>query len=104
MAKEKGIKVPFTMQTTNADDTYPLVEDTLVEGGYRVVESMEDLYAIPFPRRKIGMMVFVENENKEYRLIQNPDQQDTTEADDWEEQLASSIELAEKTDIDGLFA
>lgn len=53
---------------TDTRDKYATQEDTLGKGGYRSVPTYNDLQNIPDLRRKIGMLCYVENEEKIYIL------------------------------------
>lgn len=48
---------------------YPIVEGSHVKGGYFSVPEIVDLYNIPLERRTSGMLVYVQSNNAEYRLI-----------------------------------
>ena len=47
---------------------FPVTEDVYIKGGYRVVRELEDLDKIPEPHLKHGMLAYVQNEDKIYRL------------------------------------
>ena len=38
---------------------YPVVVDTSVQGGYQVVSTLAQMYAIPISNQKVGMMIYV---------------------------------------------
>jgi hypothetical protein len=54
--------------TIGASDTYPLLQDTLLRGGYQTVYSKAVRDAIPAARRKQGMMVRVSSLDSTYVL------------------------------------
>jgi hypothetical protein len=54
--------------TTNGSALYPTHLDSLQRGGFRVVTTIVERNAITDLRRKIGMLVFVNDSNKTYKL------------------------------------
>lgn len=68
MAKLSGTVVVSTVVPTDTQDTHATHEDKYGKGGYRVVGSITDRNNITVPRRKSGMIVYVESEKEEYRL------------------------------------
>ena len=72
MAKiEGGVPVAGFLCTTDGSDTYPVTVEEFHKGGYRTVENYTEMQNIPEERRKYGMWVFVKDENKDYRLLEN---------------------------------
>lgn len=55
--------------TIGASDTYPLLQDTLLRGGYQTVYNKTVRDAIPSARRKVGMMVRVSSIDSTYVLV-----------------------------------
>ena len=49
-------------------NTWPLVEDKYIKGGYRSIESLAALAALDVEHKKVGMMFFVLSENAIYTL------------------------------------
>lgn len=49
-------------------DEFPTHIDQYGAGGFRAVATYNDLSTIPTPRRKIGMKVFVLDQQQEYYL------------------------------------
>ena len=49
-------------------NTFPTHEDIYGKGGLMSVASIADLQAIPLDRQKVGMLVFVQNENRYYAI------------------------------------
>jgi len=72
--ESKGIKINSSIVPNSTLDTYPTHFEEYGQGGYRTVETLEELEAIPEERRKEGMVVFVKSENKEFRLVNNENQ------------------------------
>jgi len=69
MAKYSGtIVLSGMISPTDTLDQYPTHEDTLGKGGYSSVVDLTARDAISTLRRKIGMMVFVEADEKTYQL------------------------------------
>ena len=83
-----GVKITGNLVTNNPQDTYALLEDNYLLGGYRVVATVSDRDNIPVDRRKWGMLVGVNSENKIYQLVDsgNNDLSDNT---NWVEFTAS---------------
>lgn len=69
--ENKGIKINSSIVPNSSLDTYPTHLEEYGQGGYRSVDTLEDLIAIPDQRKKEGMVVYVKSEDKEYRLINN---------------------------------
>ena len=90
MAKNKGYRVLDTVVTYDSRDEYPVVDNKDVAGGYHITDNVSSMYSIPYLRRRIGMAVYVLNENKTYRLINNPSSKNTTNSD-WKEIISSSL-------------
>lgn len=70
--------IPFSGQiyVTDEGDTYALLDDKHIKGSYRIVEDETERDGITAERRKEGMVVYVLEDNKEYRLeggIENED-------------------------------
>jgi len=75
-----GVKITGSMVPSNPHDTYALLEDNYLLGSYRVVATVSDRDNIPVDRRKWGMLVGVNSENKIYQLVDsgNNDLSDNT--------------------------
>ncbi len=67
--ENKGIKINSSIVPNSSLDTYPTHLEEYGQGGYRSVNTLEDLIAIPDERKKEGMVVYVKSEDKEYRLV-----------------------------------
>jgi len=71
MAKYNGTVILSGMiSTTDTTDKYPTHEDILGKGGLQTVTTKIDRDNIPLLRRKIGMLVYVIEENNYYHLIE----------------------------------
>lgn len=69
MASYSGTVVLTGMiSPTDTTDLYPTHEDKLGKGGYVAVDTLFDRNAIPSLRRKVGMLVFVNADDKIYQL------------------------------------
>lgn len=64
----KGTNVPSKLVPYTSSDKYATHDEEYGRGGYRAVSSVADMNAIPTERRKGGMLVYVKNEDKYYRL------------------------------------
>lgn len=67
----KGLKVTGPIITSATSDIYPTHLDYLGLGGYRTVNLISDLNKIPESRRKIGMLVYVMEDESIYILTQS---------------------------------
>lgn len=78
--------VPVTgkMGTTSPTDTYPLMEDVDLQGGWRVVADINAMNAIPAERRKEGMEVKVGDKTFELRNGQFVEKQNGGGSNDWD--------------------
>lgn len=71
----------------------PKIEDSELKGGYRCVASVFDRNNIPYPLRKQGMLVYVEEVEIVYRLVSNP-RSNLTSKEHWKDlRDVSVIEL-----------
>ena len=86
MAKNKGYRVLDTVVTYDSRDEYPVVDSKDVAGGYHVTSTTSEMYSIPYMRRRLGMIVYVSNNDIEYRLVNNPTSKSTS-ISDWKEIL-----------------
>ena len=68
MANLKGVNVPSTIVPFTTDDTYPVVFDEHIKGGFRSVRTLAERNAIPQARRSVGMLVYVIAEDITYKL------------------------------------
>ena len=64
-----GVKITGNFVTNDPQDTYALLEDKYLLGGYRVVDDIQARNDIPSDRRKWGMLVGVVADNKVYQLV-----------------------------------
>lgn len=69
MADIPGTNVAAPLAPFTTDDPYPTHIDSYGQGGWRSVLAYADLAAIPADRRKVGMSVWVENDQKAYVLL-----------------------------------
>ena len=83
MSDLQGTNVASTIRPFSDKDKFPTVLDSEVQGGAHAVESFDEMYRIPFERRKLGMLCVVKGDKFAYRLINNPNS-DTTGAGDWD--------------------
>ena len=67
--RDMGFKVPATIYPVNHD--FPVADSNDVAGNIMFFESEEELYTIPFAKRKLGMFAYVQNEGVHYRLVNN---------------------------------
>ena len=63
-----GVNVTSCIVPCTAEDEYATHDSTYGKGGWREVDTIQERDAIPMERRKIGMAVRVNNENKTYIL------------------------------------
>jgi hypothetical protein len=63
-----GTNVAARVVPFDTADTYATHDDTYGRGGYRAVATVAERDAIPSPRRKEGMLVYVVADNKTYQL------------------------------------
>ena len=63
-----GVNVTSCIVPCTAEDKYATHDSTYGKGGWREVDTIQERDAIPMERRKIGMAVRVNNENKTYIL------------------------------------
>lgn len=78
-----GVRVGGFIAPTDSNDVYPVVDPIYGIGGFRVVAEEEDMLAIPQQRRRVGMIVYVDAEQMDYRLATSPPTA-TTSITDWE--------------------
>lgn len=72
MAKiEGGVPIAGFVSPTDESDTYAVTDEKYQRGGYRSVDNYTEMQNIPEDRRSIGMLVFVREEKKVYRLEEN---------------------------------
>lgn len=67
MADIKGTNVASKIVPYTTSDNYATHDEEYGRGGYRTVDSVSEMNAIPAARRKEGMLVYVKND-KYYRL------------------------------------
>lgn len=79
MSSLPGTVINGRLVPTDSLDTYYLLEDKYMKGSWRSVADLTERDAITDPRRKIGMAVYVQSEDKIYQLkggITNSDWQE----------------------------
>ena len=64
-----GVQFTGFISPTSEEDTYPVTKPVYGLGGLRNVGSTSERDAISSQRREQGMLVFVENESKYYKLV-----------------------------------
>lgn len=69
MAALSGTIVASRIVPSDSLDAYATHDADYGRGGYRSVTDITERDAIPDPRRKVGMKVWVNSESKEYQLI-----------------------------------
>lgn len=69
MAALSGTIVASRIVPSDSLDAYATHDADYGRGGYRSVADITERDAIPDPRRKVGMKVWVNSESKEYQLI-----------------------------------
>jgi len=68
MKIEGGVRLTGCITPNDTTDTYPTHDSQYGKGGYREVQTIEDRNNITLDRRKLGMLVYVIDEDKTYRL------------------------------------
>lgn len=86
----KGYKVSATVIPVN--DLIPVADSNDIAGNLMYFDNLADINNIPITKRKLGMFVYVGNEGKHYKLIDNKPVLDN---DCWEE-----YELVNKKYVD----
>lgn len=66
-----GVGLTDKIEPKNKNDEYGILEDKYFIGGFRVVESSDEMNAITIHRRKEGMLVLNLEDEKLYRLKQD---------------------------------
>lgn len=69
MAALRGTVLVSKIVPSDSLDQYATHDEDYGRGGYRTVSDIASRDAIPEPRRKVGMKVFVTSESIEYQLI-----------------------------------
>lgn len=69
--KIKGTNVAAVIAPFTTDDTYATHDAKYGKGGYRTVGTIEERNNIPEARLTKGMLVYVESEDKIYKLLQD---------------------------------
>ena len=87
---EGGVRVGGFISPSDSEDTYPVVDPIYGIGGFRVVDTLLSKYAIPYARRRVGMIVRVQSNKAtglkaDYRLIGLGTEGQDTDASHWEE-------------------
>jgi hypothetical protein len=62
------VQVTGTLAPTDITDTYPVIDPIYGIDGLRSVQSIADRNNIPIPRRREGMIVYVRDDSKYYKL------------------------------------
>ena len=68
MAKINGTNITAPVAPFTTDDIYPTHYAEYGKGGYRTVETVDDLNNIPAERKEEGMLVYVKSDSKIYKL------------------------------------
>lgn len=71
MGQNTGTVVVAPVRPYFEEQEFPVVEDQYLGGGYRSVATLSARDAIPAPRRKHGMLVFVRSEGLIYELSED---------------------------------
>ena len=66
--KLKGLNIPDTIVPYTEADVYATHDSKFGKGGWRSVETMQEMVHIPFERRSIGMIVYVIANGNTYML------------------------------------
>lgn len=82
MANISGTNVAAPVRPFSDEDKFPVAFANEIKGGAHTVDTVADMYAIPKDRRDKGMICSIKGTGKTYKLINNPDTNETT-ADDW---------------------
>lgn len=72
MSDIKGTNITSPIVPFTSDDKYPTHKAEFGQGGFRCVDRMDDLEAIPEERRESGMVVYVRQDpskNNFYQLL-----------------------------------
>ena len=93
-AQEGGVRL-LDFIKPYAGSNNPTHIDSLGKGGFMVVSSISDRNSINLERRKFGMLVFVQNNNTLYQLIDTTSTKSITDSIDW-----LSIGLISSSDVD----
>lgn len=65
---EGGVPISGFLSPTDTVDTYAITKEEYHQGGYRSVANITEMNSIPAARRKPGMLVYVVENGKTYRL------------------------------------
>lgn len=65
------LKITAPISPYSENDTYPTHDSKYGNGGYHEVKTIEERNAIPESRRKIGMMVCVQEPTQVWYVLQN---------------------------------
>ena len=71
-----------TVLESSDSNKIALIDSNEVKGGRWIVSTTTERNKIPYKKRKIGMVVYVSSDSKEYTLINNPNE-DNTKDSDW---------------------
>lgn len=71
-----------TVLESSDSNKIALIDSNEVKGGRWIVSTAAERNKIPYKKRKIGMVVYVSSDSKEYTLINNPNA-DNTKDSDW---------------------
>lgn len=63
-----GVGVLGYISPIDTDDTYPVIDPLYGIDGFRNVDTEEDLIAIPFERRRSGMIVGIDGGDRYFKL------------------------------------
>jgi hypothetical protein len=66
------------------NDDYPVTDPKYGLGGLRTVANLQEKYNIPYARRELGMLVFVQDQNAYYKLKNIGYDATATIGADWE--------------------
>ena len=67
-------------QIDNVDNSKPLIDDTVIKGNFKIVDTIDQRNSIPILKRQIGCLVSINNNIKQYIGA-------TTNDIDWENEL-----------------
>lgn len=66
------------------NDKYPVTDPKYGLGGLRTVANLTERNSIPYPRREIGMMVYVTSESSYYKMTNLGIDGQNTDSSNWE--------------------
>lgn len=100
-----GVKVTGTLVPTDPNDEYPVTIEDWHKGGYRAVETEDNMRSIPAALLKNGMLIYIITNKKTYRYLNNDFIDETNSNVDLSEfytKNEAEIKFATKEDLSSL--